>query len=210
MPRTISQSAKIKLYYLNWRARAEVTRLILAYASQPYEDIRLTREEIESKRSTFLFGQVPILQVDDWTLPQSIAIARFLAAQFDLCGKDDFESATCDALADGWQVDVDPHVCVWWYSDKETKGPFSGVEEKYIFPVLKRFQNILLKNGGEHFVGKQLTWFDIYFMDILDFYVSSMNPKFLDNFPVLAKFMHKIMEIPKLKNWIEKRPKTEF
>ncbi len=42
------------------------------------------------------FGQVPILEVNGQKLAQSNAIARYLARQHGLAGKDDWEQAQTD------------------------------------------------------------------------------------------------------------------
>jgi len=41
----MSSGKKIKLTYFETRGRAEISRLILAQAGVPYEDIRLTQED---------------------------------------------------------------------------------------------------------------------------------------------------------------------
>jgi glutathione S-transferase len=46
------------------------------------------------------FGQVPVLSVDGKLLAQSYAIYRYLAREFVLAGKNSWEQAQCDAVAD--------------------------------------------------------------------------------------------------------------
>lgn len=46
------------------------------------------------------FGQVPILEVDGKVAHQSIAIARYLAKQVKLNGKDDWEDLVIDSVVD--------------------------------------------------------------------------------------------------------------
>jgi len=45
-------------------------------------------------------GQMPVLEFDGIKLTQSLSIARFLAKQFQLAGKDNFEQAKVDAVVD--------------------------------------------------------------------------------------------------------------
>jgi len=45
-------------------------------------------------------GQMPVLEVDGVKLPQSMTIARFLAKQFGLAGKDNLEQAKVDVVVD--------------------------------------------------------------------------------------------------------------
>lgn len=46
------------------------------------------------------FGQVPVLEVDGKVAHQSIAIARYLAKQVKLVGKDDWEDLAIDSMVD--------------------------------------------------------------------------------------------------------------
>ncbi len=46
------------------------------------------------------FEQVPVLEVDGHVLAQSHAIARYLARQHGLAGKDEWEQAQVDMYAD--------------------------------------------------------------------------------------------------------------
>ena len=89
-----------KLTYFNGRGRAEVSRLIFAAAGQKYEDVRVEEGQWPSLKSQMPLGQIPVLEVDGTKLPQSAAIARFLAKQFQLAGKDNLEQAKVDAVAD--------------------------------------------------------------------------------------------------------------
>ena len=58
--------ATVKLVYFNLRGRAEPCRLLLAYADQPYEDVRLTPPFVDpegwaAKKASFSFGVLPVL-----------------------------------------------------------------------------------------------------------------------------------------------------
>jgi glutathione S-transferase len=46
------------------------------------------------------FGQIPVLEVDGTTISQSTSIARFLAKEFNLAGKDHLEQAQADMVVD--------------------------------------------------------------------------------------------------------------
>ena len=46
-------------------------------------------------------GQLPVLDIDDHTkLPQSLSIARYLAREYNLVGKNNLEAAKADAVVD--------------------------------------------------------------------------------------------------------------
>jgi glutathione S-transferase len=46
------------------------------------------------------YGQLPVLEVEGVQLPQSNAIARFIASKNDLTGYTVWDSANCDQLVD--------------------------------------------------------------------------------------------------------------
>ncbi len=89
-----------KLYYFNARGRAETSRLILVAASQKFEDIRYEGDQQPSHKAEMLLGQMSILEFDGNKLPQSMSIARFLAKQFQLAGRHNFEQGKVDAVVD--------------------------------------------------------------------------------------------------------------
>ena len=89
-----------KLYYFNGRGRAEVSRLIFATVGQKFEDIRYNQNEWPSLKTRMPLGQMPVLEFNGVKLPQSLSIARFLAKQFQLAGRDNFEQGKVDAVAD--------------------------------------------------------------------------------------------------------------
>jgi len=92
--------SKYKLYFFNGRGRAEVSRLIFAFAGQKFEDIRYEGVDWPSHKAEMPSRQMPVLEFEGTKLPQSLSIARFLAKQFQLVGRDNFEQAKVDAVAD--------------------------------------------------------------------------------------------------------------
>jgi glutathione S-transferase len=71
-----------KLTYFDLRALGEPARLILHYAKQPFDDVRITHADWPKLKPSTPFGQVPVLEVDGKPLAQSFAIYRYLARQF--------------------------------------------------------------------------------------------------------------------------------
>ena len=57
----------LKVYYYNFRGRAEPIRALLWLANAPYEDVRLTTEELEKLKVSgkFEFGKVPAIELPD-------------------------------------------------------------------------------------------------------------------------------------------------
>ena len=90
---------KYTFHYFNGRGRAEISRLIFAAAGVEYEDNRIT--DWPKCKPEAPIGQVPYLEIDgDLKLPQSLAVARYLAREYNLAGHNNLESAKADAVVD--------------------------------------------------------------------------------------------------------------
>jgi len=81
------------------RGLAEIVRLTLAQAGVAYDDVRV--DDISSLKGKLPFGQVPFYEEGDFQLSQSITIARYIARQSGLYGKDAKEAAQIDLILDG-------------------------------------------------------------------------------------------------------------
>merc|ERR1711862_586541 len=79
---------KLKLTYFDVKGRAEITRLALSYGDIPFEDERISHEEFASKKPSLPLGQLPVIEVDGKTYPQSMALARYAARLSDLYPSD--------------------------------------------------------------------------------------------------------------------------
>lgn len=66
----------LKLVYFNLKGRAEIIRLCFASGKVPFEDKRITQEEFAALKPTLPFGQLPVLHVNNFVYPQSMAIVR--------------------------------------------------------------------------------------------------------------------------------------
>ncbi|CAF3402223.1 unnamed protein product [Rotaria socialis] len=201
-----------KLYYFNSRGRAEVSRLIFAAAGQKYEDIRYNQDEWPSHKTEMPLGQMPVLEFNSAKLPQSKSIARFLAKQFHLAGRDNLEQAKVDAVIDTID-DLIPKLISIFFEQDETKK--EELRKKYFDEELpKHFQNldVLLKefgNSGLFFVGNHLTWADLYFYDLSETLLG-MNGNCLDIYPRLKQNREEVEKQPKISEYLNNRPKTPF
>jgi glutathione S-transferase len=201
-----------KLLYFNGRGRAEVSRLIFAAAGQKYEDARFEREQWPTLKSQMPLGQVPVLEVDGVKLPQSLPIARFLAKQFHLAGKDNFEQAKVDAVVDTIGDLMAAFLPVRREEDAAKK---QELTKKFLTEELpKHLQNLetlakLYGNGGPFFVGNNLTWADLFFYDIGETLLT-IDANGLDKNQWLKNNRAEVEKQPKIAQYLKNRPKTSF
>lgn len=200
---------KYKLTYFNTRGLAEFSRLILAYAGVDYEDVRIEREKWAELKPSTPFGHLPVLEVDGVVIAESRAIARFLAKEHGIAGKNNLEAARCDMLVDGL-FDLFVHLGKWVLESDPVKKEELGKNflKVVLPPVLDNYGKLLKENNGsDYFVGGQLTWADIAVAHSI-WMLTDIAPSALENHPLLTRFMKKILNIPKIKAWIDKRPVT--
>jgi glutathione S-transferase len=201
-----------KLYYFNGRGRAEVARFIFAIAGQKYEDIRYERDQWPAHKAEMPLGQVPVLEVDGVKLPQSFSIARFLAKQFNLAGKDNFEQAKVDAVVDTMNDLVTAFVPSRIEQDETKK---QELTKKFFNEDLpKHLQNLevlakLYGNDGPFFVGNNLTWADLLFYEVGEI-ILPVDGNCFDKNPWLKQNRAEVEKQLKIAEYLKNRPKTEY
>lgn len=200
----------MKLTYFNLRARAEIARLILAHAGEDYEDKRIEKNDWPALKSSTPAGQLPVLEVDGIQICQSMAIARFLANKFGLAGTTPLEKAQADMVVDCVQDFFTAIVKVHFEKNEEVKKELGEKMKTETAPAfLKTMTAILTKNGGHYMVGKGVTWADIALAWILET-MAQRDKEFSTKCPPLAEFLNRVNNLPGIKAWIEKRPKTDM
>ncbi|CAF3598878.1 unnamed protein product [Rotaria socialis] len=201
-----------KLYYFNGRGRAEISRLIFAAAGQKYEDVRFEREQWPGHKSEMPLGQVPVLEVDGTKLPQSTSMARFLAKQFQLAGKDNFEQAKVDAVVDTINDAITKFLPSRLEQDEAKKQELMNKFFADELPAHLQQLEVLGKlygNGGAFFVGNQLTWADLYLFEMTNNLLQA-NGNCLDKHAWLKQNRAEVEKQPKIAEYIKNRPQTPF
>lgn len=201
-----------KLTYFNLRGRAEVSRLIFVAAGQEFEDVRIERDQWPTIKPTAPLGQLPVLEVDGVQIPQSVAIARFLAKKFNLAGKTDVEQAQADVVVDTVGDLIAAYVPVRREQDENKK---KELLDKFLAEDLpKQLGNLetlgkLYSNGGQFFVGDSLTWADLAVYSFSENFVAK-DPNSLEAYPFLKANRTAVDQQPRIAEYLKVRPKTEI
>ncbi|KAM6181857.1 glutathione S-transferase A4-like [Erethizon dorsatum] len=198
-------ASKPKLYYFCGRGRMESIRWLLATAGVEFEEEFLeTREQYEKlqKDGRLLFGQVPLVEIDGMVLTQTRAILSYLAAKYNLYGKDLKERVRIDMYVDG-TLDLMLMIATAAFKppeDKE-KGHASTVKKaktRY-FPV---FEKILKDHGEDYLTGNKFSWADIQLLEAI-LMVEELDAPVLSDFPLLKAFKTRISNIPTIKKFLQ-------
>jgi len=201
-----------KLYYFDVRGLGETIRLILHYANQKFEEERYTFENWETYKSRQPYGKVPVLEVDGKPLAETFAIARFLAKQYGLAGKDAWDQAKVDEIAD-FHKDVSHEVGPYF---RAKVGGFGGgdkdqlYKENFLPAVEKNFPiyvRVLKESGSGFMVKSGLTWVDFLIGEYMNT-VHHMHPEVLKKYPELEQYRQRVANVSQIKKYIETRKHT--
>ncbi|XP_052873491.1 glutathione S-transferase [Anopheles cruzii] len=198
-----------KVYYFNVKALGEPLRFLLSYGNLPFDDVRITREEWPALKPTMPMGQMPVLEVDGKKVHQSVAMSRYLAKQVGLAGADDWENLMIDTVVDTVN-DFRLKIAVVSYEpDDDIKDKKLVTLNNEVIPFyLEKLDDIARENDG-HLANSKLSWADIYFTAILDYLGYMTKSDLIANHPNLQRVVDNVTSIESIRNWIDKRPKTE-
>jgi glutathione S-transferase len=205
--------AQYKLTYFKGRGRAEIARLIFAAAGVAYEDVRIEKDQWPALKPSTPFGQLPILEVDGVKLCQSNTIARYLARKYNLAGKTELDQARADMIIDCFEDTAKPMLAFFHESDEARKAELKKkFMEEQLPTSLGLLENILKanNNGDGYFVGSELTWADLAFLNVASWIAMAGAESQLANYPKLTALRGRVEKLPKVAEWIAKRPVTDM
>ncbi|CAP37637.1 Protein CBR-GST-24 [Caenorhabditis briggsae] len=208
-----------KLTYFNLRGWAEPARQLFKLAHVDFEDVRLEplksvengTPEWEALKPKTPFGQLPVLNVDGFDIPQSAAILRYLGRKFGYAGKTPEEEAWVDAMVDQFKDFVTPLRQLIMAQRGGNAEEIEKVQRETFGPardnLFKILNGILEKSKSGFLVGDGVTWADLVIADIITtmeklgvFDVTSAENK------KLTDFREKVNSIPEIKEHNEQRP----
>lgn len=200
-----------KLIYFPIRGRAEHLRLMFVYAKVPFEDVRITKDEWEKLKPTTPWGQVPVLEIDGVMVEQSLPLARHLAKQFGLDGKDDMERLQADVFVAHLDDLKNQFGTMLREQDPEKKTAILKNLQKDVFPVFfEKLEKRVAKNGFS--VSKSILWSDILLSALLDALMikNILGDDFATKYPNLMRVKDTVFGTPEVKAYLAKRPHTDI
>lgn len=165
---------------------------------------------------------MPFLEYDGKILCQSAAIARFLAKQYGLSGKDYFEQAQVDAIIDllkefggCFKTFVNSIVKAFTIIPSEFDNLSSEEAlKKFVIPAIDRYMP-LLEGAASNFTNHGFLFSSG--LTFADFAVASffetlemLLPEKMAPFKNLKALSKKVFALPQLQNYLNSRPKTIF
>ncbi|CAI9722415.1 S-crystallin SL11-like [Octopus vulgaris] len=146
------------LFYFNGRGRAEICRILFAAAGVHYTDRRIKISEWNRFKNKMNFSILPVLQIDGETqIPQSMAIARYLAKEFGFHGKNNVDMARIESICDCLNDILDDYLQLYYeknFSKKAALRDHYNDTCRRILPFLEKTLG-QYDNGTKYFFGEQ-------------------------------------------------------
>ncbi|NXE49997.1 GSTA1 transferase, partial [Casuarius casuarius] len=198
-------SGKPKLHYFNGRGRMESIRWLLAAAGVEFEECFLeTRDDLLKllKSGALLFQQVPMVEIDGIKMVQTRAIGNYIAAKYNLYGKDLKERALIDMYVEAI-IDLDELFMSHPFQPADKKEQhLANIVDKATnrhFPV---YEKVLKDHGQDFLVGNQLSRADVQLLEAL-LMAEECKPDILAKFPLLQSFKARISNVPTIKKFLQ-------
>ncbi|KAM4816794.1 glutathione S-transferase A3-like isoform X2 [Urocitellus parryii] len=169
------------LHYFDGRARMESIRWLLAAAGVEFEEkFMKTRDDLEKLRKdgSLMFQQVPMVEIDGMKLVQTRAILNYIAAKYNLYGKDIKERAL----------------------DKD--GRLTQIKEKSRNRYFPAFEKVLTSHGQDYLVGNRLSKADVHLTELL-YHTEELDSTVLANFPLLKALRTRVSNLPTVKKFLQ-------
>ncbi|RLW12191.1 hypothetical protein DV515_00000766 [Chloebia gouldiae] len=173
-----------------------------------------TKEDLEKLRNdgVLLFQQVPMVEMDGMRMVQTRAILSYIAAKYNLYGKDLKERAWIDMYVEG-TTDLMGMIMYLPFQPADTK-------EKNLALIIERattryfpvYEKALKDHGQDYLVGNKLSWADVHLLEAI-LMVEECKPDVLSAFPLLQAFKGRISNIPTIKKFLQpgsqRKPPTD-
>lgn len=201
---------KYKLIYFDLRGRGEIPRLLFHAADVDFEDKRIDNKEewYNTLRHAMPQKTLPVLEVDGKQLSQSLTICRYLAREFGLTGRTNWEQAQVEQVADTMD-DLRAEVAKWIYEQTEEKK--NDILSKLRSDVFPKFIGILEKilrenssNSG-YMVGDSLTLADLSVFENWTMPLT-LSPDVFDGHPEIQAHRTRVEKHENLADYIKNRP----
>jgi len=212
--------SEIELIYFGVHGRVFVTRLLMELSEKPFKDTKVTFEEFAKIKPGLPLGQLPLLKVDGETYVQSVAIARFAAAQAGLPTLDARQLLRSNMLIDTLNELFDKSVIPAFA--KASAGPaeersntFYGAIREGAVEAAQKLEKVLsLLNIDDSTNSGLVSLSDYYVLNTYVFYNDSKvnsGDVFSTNAPTAMKIVNKLIrDCEKTKVFVEKAKKEQF
>ncbi|KAE9548759.1 hypothetical protein FO519_008032 [Halicephalobus sp. NKZ332] len=197
-----------KLYYFDVRFLAEPARLMLTAAGEKFEDVTWSRDEWEEWKKKSPKGKAPWLEVDGHVIPESTAINRFLGNRFGFSGKDEYERAIVDSVADVMKDAFNQAKPYLFVRGGFTQGDESKLATDSFWPAMESgfpyIKKVLDESKSGFIVPSGLTWADLWIVENIIMYRDLLH-EFSTRYTWVDDYVNRVHGDPRIKDYVESR-----
>lgn len=99
---------------------------------------------------------------------------------------------------------------MWEAEDAKKLKIKNNVLDKTVPTFFTKIEADLKTSGGKFLVGENYTWCDFVLAHYSSVFESFVDETLLDNYPTIKSHQKNVFNIPQIKDWIAKRPVTEY
>ncbi|KAL3673701.1 hypothetical protein V7S43_001398 [Phytophthora oleae] len=162
---------KLKLTYFPFPGRAEPIRLALFISGIPFEDERIGVDELNRRRSTLPFNQLPVLDVNGVVVSQALAILRYVGTLGGLYSPSDIMEAL--RIDESFSLIDEFYSSYAWNASYFEKDPTKQMKLRSILAeetlpnTMRLLEERVSKWNGRYSVGDRLTVADLAIYSLL-------------------------------------------
>ncbi|XP_053565042.1 glutathione S-transferase-like [Bombina bombina] len=161
---------KPKLHYFKGRGRMESIRWLLAASGVEFEEEFVeTREQFEKliKDGSLLFKQMPMVEMDGLKIVQTKAILHYIAAKYNMYGKDIKERAYIDMYVDGTTDLMGLILLKGFLMESEKVKQLKLIRDKATNQYFPVYEKVLKDHCQDYLVGNQFSWADVHLLEAI-------------------------------------------
>ncbi|KAF6207942.1 hypothetical protein GE061_016391 [Apolygus lucorum] len=203
-----------KLIYFDAKGLGEAIRCILSYMGADWEEERIATRFAnpsiwKDMKEDVKYGKLPILEVDGkQQMYQSAAICRYLASEAGLLGSNAWENLQIDSIVDSFKDLVIVIQGTLKTQDEAAKTALRETVRAESLPYYLNLYEETMKENNGYLANGKLSWADFYVVGYLESAEAIFGGGIFDKYPNLGALKEKLYNIPNVKKWIDKRPKT--
>jgi len=205
--------AKIKFTYFDGRGRGEVSRLVMAAAGQPFEDVRISFEDWPALKPKARGNVLPVLVYNGQEFGQSQSVARFLASEFGMMGKNNVEAARINEAVDCMYEIRAKYFTAAFAKEEAAKAEAVKALAEEFKKMMTRVVDISKEAGKSGFiVGSKVSFADICCRDTWQQCEGLLEKGLMTDaaFAPLIAANESVNKIPTVKAYLAKRKDTPF
>ena len=202
-------SNELQIYYFDFPFwRAEISRIALHASGQPFDDVRLKRDDFRALKASgeLPFGQVPALKINGSFIAQTGAIARYCGRLAGLYPKDALQQAQVDQVIDAMSDITMLIGRSMRVAEADEKKQARALLANETLPVWIGFlERLLNESGTGFFVGNNLTMADLAVWRTMGWLtggiLDGIPSNLLDGSPILQKHVVSVESHSVVTNW---------